>query len=33
MHDFKHRRNAASERKYKEFYDKYMGKEIPELVV
>ena len=29
MHDFKHRRDAASERKYKEFYDKYMGKELP----
>ena len=29
MHDFKHRSDAASERKYKEFYEKYMGKELP----
>ena len=32
MHDFKHRRDAASERKYKEFYDKYMGEKMPEPV-
>ena len=32
MHDFKHRRTAASEKKYKEFYEKYMGANMPEPV-
>jgi hypothetical protein len=32
MHDFKHRRTAASEKKYKEFYEKYMGEKMPDPV-